>query len=62
VKAIDKYTLELKTPFPVGFMPSLVSNLQLGPVHKASVEKHGKDWTKPGNMVNNGAFTMATGM
>jgi oligopeptide transport system substrate-binding protein len=60
VKAIDKFTLELKTPFPVGFMPSLVSNLQLGPVHKASVEKFGKDWTKPGNMVNNGAFNMAT--
>jgi oligopeptide transport system substrate-binding protein len=58
VKAIDKFTLELKTPFPVGFMPSLVSNLQLGPVHKASVEKFGKDWTKPGNMVNNGAFNM----
>jgi oligopeptide transport system substrate-binding protein len=58
VKAIDKYTVELKTPFPVGFMPSLVSNTQLGPIHKASVEKHGKDWTKPGNMVNNGAYTM----
>jgi oligopeptide transport system substrate-binding protein len=41
-------------------MPSLVSNLQLGPIHKASVEKHGKDWTKPGNMVNNGAYTMTT--
>jgi len=60
VKALDKYTLELKTPFPVGYMPSLVSNLQLGPVHKASVEKHGKDWTKPGNMISNGAYTMAT--
>jgi oligopeptide transport system substrate-binding protein len=30
------------------------------PIHKASVEKHGKDWTKPGNMVNNGAYTMTT--
>ncbi|MFZ4623474.1 MAG: peptide ABC transporter substrate-binding protein [Rhodoferax sp.] len=58
VKAIDKYTLQITTPFPVGFMPSLVSNLQLGPIHKASVEKFGKDWTKPGNMVNNGAFNM----
>jgi oligopeptide transport system substrate-binding protein len=60
VKALDKYTLEMKTPFPVGFMPSLVSNLQLGPVHKASVEKHGKDFTKPGNLVSNGAYTLAT--
>ena len=60
VKAIDKYTLEIKTPFPVGFMPSLMSNLQLGPVHKASLEKNGKDWTKPGNLVTNGAYTLAS--
>lgn len=60
VKALDKYTLELKTPFPVSFMPDLLSNTQLGPVHKATVEKFGKDWTKPGNMVNNGAYNLAT--
>ncbi len=59
VKAIDKYTLEIKTPYPVGFMPELVSNLQLGPVHKASLEKSGKDWTKPANLVSNGAFSLA---
>lgn len=60
VKAIDDYTLEIKTPYPVGFMPSLVSNLQLGPVHQPSVEKFGRDWTKPGNMIGNGAFTLTT--
>ena len=59
VKAIDKYTLEIKTPFPVGFMPELVSNLQLGPVHKATQEKAGKDWTKPANLVSNGAYTLS---
>lgn len=58
VKALDPYTLEIKTPFPVGFMPDLVSNLQLGPVHKATVEKFGKEWTKPANMVSNGAFSL----
>ncbi|MGP1681931.1 MAG: peptide ABC transporter substrate-binding protein [Giesbergeria sp.] len=59
VKAIDKYTLEIKTPSAVGFMPDVVSNLQLGPVHKATVEKFGKDWTKPGNVVSNGAYTLS---
>lgn len=59
VKALDKYTLEIKTPYPVGFMPEVVSNLQLGPVHKATIEKFGKEWTKPANMVGNGAFTLA---
>ncbi len=58
VKASDKYTLELKTPYPVNFLPELLSNTQMGPVHKATVEKFGKDWTKPAHMVNNGAFVM----
>jgi oligopeptide transport system substrate-binding protein len=56
VKAVDAYTIEIKTPFPVGFLPDVLSNLQLGAVHKATVEKFGKDWTKPGNMVSNGAY------
>lgn len=58
VKALDKYTLEVKTSTPVGFFPEVVSNLQLGPINKAVVEKLGKDWTKPGNMVSNGAYTL----
>ena len=58
VKAIDKYTLEVKTAFPVSFLPELMSNNNLGPVHKASLEKHGKDWTKPGKLVSNGAYTL----
>lgn len=58
VKALDAYTLEIKTPFPASFLPEVVSNLQLGPVHKATIEKHGKEWTKPANIVGNGAFTL----
>ena len=58
VKAIDKTTLEVKTAFPVTFLPELMSNNNLGPVHKASLEKNGKDWTKPGNLVSNGAYLL----
>jgi oligopeptide transport system substrate-binding protein len=58
VKAIDPYKLEIKTPFPVGFLPDVLSNLQLGPIHKATIDKFGKDWTRPGNIVGNGAFTL----
>ena len=58
VKAIDKLTLEVKTSGPVSFLPALMSNSNLGPVHKASLEKFGKDWTKPGNLVSNGAFML----
>ena len=28
-------------------------------MHQASVEKLGDDWVKPGNLVSNGAFTLA---
>lgn len=58
VRALDKTTVEIKTAFPVSFLPSLLSNNNLGAVHQATVEKHGKDWTKPGNLVGNGAFVL----
>lgn len=59
VKALDANTLEVTTAFPVNFLPDVVSNLQLGPAHKATIEKHGKAWTKPANIVGNGAFTLS---
>lgn len=58
VKAIDKYTLEVKTPNPIAYLPSVLANSQFAPIHKATIEKFGKDWTKPGNMVGNGAYTL----
>ena len=58
VKATDALTVEVKTSGPVSFLPALMSNSNLGPVHKASLEKHGKDWTKPGNLVTNGAYML----
>ena len=58
VKALDKYTLEVKTTGPVAFMPELMSNTQFAPLSKAAIDKFGKDWTKPANMVSNGAFTL----
>ena len=58
VRAIDPYTVEVKTPYPVSFIPELMSNTNLGPVNKAAVDKYGRDWTKPGKLVSNGAFML----
>ncbi len=58
VKALDDYTLEIETAFPVPFLPELLANSQMGPAPRAAIEKHGKDWTKPGNMVSNGPFSL----
>jgi oligopeptide transport system substrate-binding protein len=57
-QGVDKLTLEVKTSMPVSFLPGLMSNNNLGALHQASVEKFGKDWTKPGNLVSNGAFVL----
>ncbi|BAN25528.1 peptide ABC transporter substrate-binding protein [Caballeronia insecticola] len=58
VRAIDANTVEVKTDGSVPFLPELMSNPNFGPVHRASVEKFGRDWTKPGNIVTNGPFQL----
>jgi oligopeptide transport system substrate-binding protein len=58
VTAIDANTLQIKTPYPVPFLPDLMTNTNFGPINKAAMEKNGKDWTKPGKLVSNGAFML----
>ncbi|MFZ4833762.1 peptide ABC transporter substrate-binding protein [Rouxiella sp. Mn2063] len=58
VTAVDKYQLKVQLSHPVPYFISLLANFSLFPVHQATVEKYGADWTKPGNIVGNGAFTL----
>src|SRR5246127_1012218 len=55
VRAIDPQTLEVKTAGPVPYLMRVVSVAQYSPQPRATIEKFGRDWTKPGNMVSNGA-------
>ncbi len=48
-------TLNAPTPYLIGLLAHNISF----PVHQATVEKFGDQWTRPGNMVSNGAFMMA---
>ncbi len=57
-KALDPYTLEVKTPGPVPFLPGVMAAAQLAPQPRATIEKFGKDWTRPGNIVGNGAYVL----
>ena len=50
VKAIDKYTLELKTAGPVPFLPSLMSNNNLGAIHEGTVA-YAEPFTGYGDLV-----------
>ncbi|MFP9228325.1 peptide ABC transporter substrate-binding protein [Pectobacterium cacticida] len=58
VTAVDDHTLKVQLSKPVPYFVSLTANFSLFPVHQATVEKFGKNWTKPGNLVGNGAFKL----
>jgi oligopeptide transport system substrate-binding protein len=58
VRALDARTLEVRTAFPVAYLPEIMANRQLGAVPRASVEKYGKAWTKPGHMLSNGPYVL----
>ena len=58
VKAVDDKTFQVTLEKAAPYFLGLIRHNTFLPVHKATVEKFGQDWTKPGNTVGNGAFTM----
>ena len=58
VRAIDDHTLEVKLNTPLPYFPAMTTYATLFPAHRATIEAHGSDWTAPGNMVSNGAYTL----
>jgi oligopeptide transport system substrate-binding protein len=59
VKAVDATTLEIQLKAPTPYFLEMLTHQAAYPVNKASMEKLGADWIKPGNLVSNGAFTLA---
>lgn len=58
VQAPDPFTLTIDLREPMPFLPSvLVGNAP--PVNRKAIEAHGAQWTRPGNIVTNGAFVLA---
>jgi oligopeptide transport system substrate-binding protein len=60
VKAVDDKTLEVTLEQPTPFFLELLAHQTALPVSKASVEKNGADFVKPGTMVSNGAFKLVS--
>ncbi len=58
VKAVDDHTLVLETEVPLPYFVKMLAHTTMYPVHKATIEKFGDSWTKPGNFVGNGAYTL----
>lgn len=58
VKAVDDRTLQITLERPTAYFLELLTHQTGTPVHPASVQKHGADFVKQGNLVSNGAFTL----
>ena len=58
VRALDDHALEVRLNTPLPYFPAMTTYATLFPAHRATIETHGADWTAPGNMVSNGAYTL----
>ncbi len=59
VKAIDGLTFEVTLNAPTPYFLEMLTHQATYPVSKANVKKLGADFVKPGNLVSNGAYTLA---
>jgi len=58
VRALDELTFEVTLDNALPYFPSMVVHSSTFPVAQAIVEKHGASWTRPGNLVGNGAYVL----
>jgi oligopeptide transport system substrate-binding protein len=58
VRAIDDHTLEIVLANVTPYFLGLLTHSMAYPVHRASLEQHGDQFTRPGNHVGNGAFKL----
>lgn len=58
VTAIDDTTLEVRLTQPLPYFAKMLTHFTTFPVHQATVDAFGSEWTKPGNMVSNGAYVL----
>jgi oligopeptide transport system substrate-binding protein len=59
VEAVDDHTLQVTLSQPVPYFLSLLTHPSLSPLHQASMEQYGNQWTQPGKLVGNGAFVLS---
>jgi len=59
VRVLDDYTLEITLANPTAYFLGLLTHSMGYPVHRASLEAYGDQFTRPGKLVGNGAFTLA---
>ena len=58
IKALDDHSLQITLKAPVPFFLKTLSHYTTFPAPRATIEKFGHEWVKPGNIVSNGAFAL----
>ena len=58
ISAPDDKTVVVKITQPLPYFPQMLTHYTTFPVPEQVVEELGSDWTKPGNMVSNGAYIL----
>jgi oligopeptide transport system substrate-binding protein len=58
IKAIDDQTLQFTLTGPAPYFVDMTCHNAFWPLPKWCIEKYGNEWTKPGNIVTNGPYTL----
>lgn len=58
VTSLDRFTLQITLADPTPYFLNLLAHSSLYPVHRPSLEAHGNRFSRPGNLVSNGAFML----
>lgn len=56
--ALDTHTLALQLKAPTPYFLGLLAHPSAYPAHRATIEQHGDQFTRPGKSVSNGAYRM----
>jgi oligopeptide transport system substrate-binding protein len=59
VSASDRRTLRVVLTAPTPWLPMLLTHFAAMPVPRSQISRYGDEWTRPGRMVGNGAYTLA---
>ena len=58
VQALGPHTLQITLKAPTPYLLGLLNHSSAYPAHRASVEEHGERFSRPGNLVSNGAYML----
>ncbi len=59
IEAVDERTLKITLASPTPYFIGLLTHHMAYPVPAKAIRQHGRQWTRPGNLVSNGAYLLA---